>query len=86
MKPRLVLVGDRAEEAIAEATHLVPAIARADDLRQKQVNVFACPVCHKRVRTDHEMEPACTGPSETRDDHPMAVMVRVAVTARLRQW
>lgn len=38
------------------------------------VYVFECPLCRKRFRSDEPYEPACTGPSENRDDHPMEVM------------
>lgn len=33
-----------------------------------------CPVCKKKFRYGHSFEPVCTGPSESRDDHPPTVM------------
>lgn len=50
------------------------------------VNVFRCPVCRKEFRQAEEMEPACTGPNETTDDHPMTVMELVRIEPRLRVW
>ena len=67
--------GDRVEERISDRANMVPArVLSADELRAKRVNVYRCPVCRKEFRTDHEFEPACTGPNETTDDHPMTVM------------
>lgn len=40
-----------------------------------KVYTFECPKCHKRFRTDNPGEPVCTGPSETRDDHPHEKML-----------
>ncbi len=36
--------------------------------------VFRCPVCLKTFKTDEPGEPCCTGPSEMRHDHDLAVM------------
>lgn len=38
---------------------------------------FVCPVCAKRFRWDDPVEPLCTGPSESRDEHEPTVMVRI---------
>lgn len=35
---------------------------------------FVCCVCSKQFSSDEPGEPCCTGPSETRDDHPLQVM------------
>jgi|GEM_PF-6021897 len=43
-------------------------------LISRGVFTFECPVCKKQFRSDEPYEPACTGPSESRDDHPMQVM------------
>lgn len=43
------------------------------------VPVFRCPVCGNKARSDATgIEPACTGPNPSTDDHPMTVMARVA--------
>jgi hypothetical protein len=41
---------------------------------KRKVYTFACPVCRKLFRSDESGEPCCTGPSESRDEHPMEVM------------
>jgi hypothetical protein len=38
---------------------------------------FRCPVCRKTFVYDSPDEPLCTGPSESRDDHEPALMVRI---------
>ena len=80
-------LGDRIDERIAQASRLVPArVPRAQTyMREKGVNVYRCPVCRKEVRFDDAYEPACTGPNETTDDHPMTPMefVRVDPPRRL---
>ncbi len=38
------------------------------------VFIYQCPVCHKRIRWKDKYEPGCTGPSESRHDHPPVVM------------
>jgi hypothetical protein len=44
-----------------------------------RVFVFRCPVCKKRFENDSELEPLCTGPSATRDEHELTLMVLVDV-------
>lgn len=36
---------------------------------------FICPLCRKRFANDEPGEPLCTGPSESRDEHEMTVML-----------
>lgn len=38
------------------------------------VYLYRCPVCKTERRYDDAYGPACTGPSETRDEHPMTPM------------
>lgn len=76
------------DDAIATASQALPSrvpVAQTA-MRERGVNVFACPVCRKEFRQDDEFEPMCTGPNETQDDHPMTVMQLVRVEPRLRQW
>ena len=40
-----------------------------------KVYTFACPTCRKHFKSDEPGEPMCTGPSETRDDHPAVTML-----------
>ena len=40
---------------------------------------FVCPECHKKLRLDQPGEPLCTGPSESRDDHPHETMLLLSV-------
>lgn len=41
---------------------------------------FLCPVCKNRVRTDGDgMEPACTGPHPSLDEHPLTPMRKVGI-------
>jgi hypothetical protein len=40
---------------------------------------FRCPLCAKIFKYDEPGEPCCTGPSETRDEHPMEIMRLVAI-------
>ena len=69
------------DDVVSEATHSIPArVPRAQTyMREKGVNVYLCPVCRKEVRFDDAYEPACTGPNETTDDHPMTPMEFVRV-------
>ena len=47
---------------------------------KRGVVVFVCPVCKNRTRTDgNGMEPACTGPHPSLDEHPLTPMRKVAV-------
>lgn len=39
--------------------------------------VFRCPECNKLERFDDAYEPMCTGPSPSRDEHTMTLMVRL---------
>lgn len=48
----------------------------------KPTYIFDCPMCSKRFKSDEPGEPCCTGPSESRDDHPMEVMRLVSVDYR----
>ena len=71
------------DERISAFTRLIPSrVIAAGTLRDKGVNVYRCPICRKEFRYDNEYEPACTGPNETTDDHPMTVMELVRVTER----
>lgn len=36
--------------------------------------VFRCPTCGNRFESDQEMEPLCTGPNASLDEHEPAVM------------
>jgi hypothetical protein len=38
---------------------------------------FRCPTCRKTFQNDSPLEPICTGPSESRDDHEPTVMQAV---------
>lgn len=38
---------------------------------------FRCPICGNTVVNDQEMEPVCTGPHPSLDEHPHEPMVRV---------
>ncbi len=49
------------------------------DLITRGVYLFACPVCHKQIRHDDSYGLMCTGPSETRDEHPPTLMRWIAV-------
>jgi hypothetical protein len=84
--PRYLQAGR--DEAVSEATHSVAARTQVAQtlLRRKGVNVYRCPVCHKEFRHDDEYEPACTGPNETTDDHPLAVMVFDRVEVAWKTW
>jgi hypothetical protein len=42
---------------------------------KRNVWVFRCPVCGNTVRNDSDMEPLCTGPHPSLDEHPPEVMV-----------
>ena len=70
------------DERISIASRVPSRVLSAGTLREKGVNVYRCPVCRKEFRYDDEYEPACTGPNETTDDHPMTVMELVRVTER----
>jgi hypothetical protein len=48
----------------------------------KSTFTFRCPVCAKTFRTDEPGEPCCTGPSEMRHDHDLAVMRLVQIDRR----
>jgi hypothetical protein len=76
------------DERLSGGSHeLVSRVAEAQThLRHRGVNIFRCPVCRKEFRHNDEFEPACTGPNETTDDHPMTVMTFVRTEAPLRQW
>lgn len=39
-----------------------------------RIFVFRCPICGKRFDNDSAIEPLCSGPSESRDDHPWVTM------------
>ena len=52
----------------------MPDIFIAPKQRKRKTYVFTCPVCQKRFKSDEPGEPCCTGPSESRDEHPMEVM------------
>jgi hypothetical protein len=54
-------------------TRVVPGT----QLVTRGVYLFQCPVCRKFFRHDDPYGPACTGPSENRDDHPLQVMLLV---------
>lgn len=42
------------------------------------VLVFRCPLCGNTARSEYAgLEPCCTGPHPSLDEHPMEVMVRV---------
>ena len=56
------------------STRLLPR----QQVRQHQVYVYECPVCHNQCRYDDRYEPTCTGPHWT-DDHPLEVMRLVSV-------
>lgn len=45
----------------------------------KRLYTFQCPMCQKLFRQWEPGEPMCTGPSETRDDHDMQIMVLKSV-------
>jgi hypothetical protein len=48
--------------------------------RKRGVVVFECPVCRYRMRSDGEgLEPACTGPHPSLDEHPLTPMRRLDV-------
>lgn len=75
------------DEALSERSQAMPArVQRAETLRKRGINVYRCPVCRKVFRHDDEYEPVCTGPDETRDDHPMTVMTFLRTEAPKRQW
>ena len=38
---------------------------------------FKCPLCGGRARNDQGMEPMCTGPHPSLDEHPPTIMRRV---------
>lgn len=44
-----------------------------------KVYTFRCPTCRKHFQTDEPGEPMCTGPSESRDEHPSKMMVLFSV-------
>lgn len=44
--------------------------------------LFRCPTCAKLFEHDEPGEPLCSGPSETRDEHPLEVMVLVGLERR----
>lgn len=44
-----------------------------------KVYTFRCPECGKEFTYDQPGEPTCTGPSETRDDHPHEKMLLKSV-------
>lgn len=47
---------------------------------KRGVVLYRCPVCGSKVRNDADaMEPACTGPHPSLDEHPLAPMVKVGV-------
>ena len=78
--PRYLATGR--DERISAASRVPSRVIAAGTFRDKGVNVYRCPVCRKEFRYDDEYEPACTGPNETADDHPMAVMELVRVSER----
>jgi hypothetical protein len=42
---------------------------------------FRCPVCNNLARTDGDgLEPACTGPHPSLDEHPLTPMVKAGLT------
>lgn len=55
-------------------TRVIPG----ENLVMRGVYVYECPLCRKRFRYDDPYEPACSGPSESRDEHPLEVMRLVA--------
>jgi len=74
------------DERISIASRVPSKVQSAGTLREKGVNVYRCPVCRKEFRHDDEYEPACTGPNETTDEHPMTVMQLVRVVPRKLMW
>jgi hypothetical protein len=50
-------------------------------LLKQGVYLYECPLCKKRFRYDDPYEPICSGPSESRDDHPPEVMRLVSKVA-----
>jgi len=46
------------------------------------VYTFRCPVCAKFFRSEEPGEPCCTGPSETLDEHELAVMHLYSIERR----
>jgi hypothetical protein len=40
-------------------------------------HTFLCPTCGKRFRYGDPLEPLCTGPSESRDEHEPTAMLRI---------
>jgi hypothetical protein len=68
----IVVAGANALEQPYRAAGAVPAKPDPDGAFS-----FVCTVCAKRFRWDDPVEPLCTGPSESRDDHEPTVMVRI---------
>lgn len=46
-----------------------------------KVYTFRCPECRNEFTYDAPGEPVCTGPSESRDDHPSSVMRLIRVVS-----
>jgi hypothetical protein len=44
---------------------------------KRGVPTFRCPLCRSVARNDAGMEPMCTGPHPSLDEHEPTVMVRV---------
>lgn len=58
------------EKIAAKLDHLV--------LRPDSAGInFRCPRCGNRMRNDQGMEPMCTGPHPSLDEHEPTIMVRV---------
>lgn len=43
-------------------------------MKKIKIYTFQCPICEKFFKAKQPAEPCCTGPSEMRDEHDMAVM------------
>ena len=51
------------------------------EIRKRGVYVYRCPICGSEMRYDDAYGPACTGPSSSQDEHEMAPMELISVTA-----
>ena len=52
------------------------------DTSRSDTYTFKCPVCAKMIDFDYHAEPCCTGPSESRNEHELAIMSIVAINGR----
>lgn len=64
-----------------------PAIVSARERDEKQrgyrfTYTFICPLCKKTFKSDEPGEPCCSGPSETRSDHPLEIMRLLRIDRR----